>query len=158
MGVFSILDIQDIGTLNPLVRGGGRSRKTVGQSIKRDLEVNGLSLDLINDRTLWCWLTHVAECLMTTWPLWACNQCCQTQIATMAWHGVFYTLLSRIDNTAKFYGLWHFQVWWYKSWSRKERIYWSHWRNCPVDGLETIQGMFVCFSLLCCFNLAFLDV
>lgn len=54
MGVFSILDIQDFGTLNPLVRGGGRSRKTVGQSIKRDLEVNGLSLDLINDRTLWC--------------------------------------------------------------------------------------------------------
>lgn len=34
--------------------GIGRLRKTMGQTIKRYLEVNGLLLDLIHDRTSGC--------------------------------------------------------------------------------------------------------
>lgn len=36
---------------SPIVK-GERQRKIIGQTIKRDLHLNGLSLNLIHDRTL----------------------------------------------------------------------------------------------------------
>lgn len=36
-----------------IVRGRGRSRIMIGQIIKKDLDLNGISLDLIDNKTLW---------------------------------------------------------------------------------------------------------
>lgn len=41
-----------------IVRGRERPVKTIGQTIMRDLEVNGLYLDLLHGRTLRCRLVH----------------------------------------------------------------------------------------------------
>lgn len=46
---------------SPIVRGRGRTRKIKSQTIKRDLEVNDLSLDLISYRKLWCVLIHTDD-------------------------------------------------------------------------------------------------
>lgn len=46
---------------SPLVRDRERIRKTIDQIIKRDLEFNGLFLDLTHDQILWCHLIHVAD-------------------------------------------------------------------------------------------------
>lgn len=35
-----------------IVRGSGRPKKTIVQTIKKDVEANGLSLDLVHDRTI----------------------------------------------------------------------------------------------------------
>ncbi len=37
---------------SPIVRGRGRLRKTIGQVVKRDLEINDLSMEQIHDRVL----------------------------------------------------------------------------------------------------------
>ncbi|KAM7524737.1 hypothetical protein LguiA_014639 [Lonicera macranthoides] len=42
-------------------RGRGRPRKTIGETIKKDLEANGFTIDMIHDRPLWRRLIHVAE-------------------------------------------------------------------------------------------------
>ncbi len=38
---------------SPIARDRGIPRKTIGETIKKDLDVNGLSIDMIYDRTLW---------------------------------------------------------------------------------------------------------
>ena len=38
----------------------GRPRKTISETVKRDLHVNGLNINMIYDRALWRRLIHVA--------------------------------------------------------------------------------------------------
>jgi hypothetical protein len=47
-----------------LVRYKGKSGKTISQIIAKDLELNGPSVDMINDRILWRHLIHMAN------PIW----------------------------------------------------------------------------------------
>ncbi|KAM7518030.1 hypothetical protein LguiB_016992 [Lonicera macranthoides] len=42
-----------------VVRGRERPRKTIGETIKKDLEANGFTTDMIHDRPLWRRLIHV---------------------------------------------------------------------------------------------------
>ncbi|KAL4349996.1 hypothetical protein AHAS_Ahas10G0097800 [Arachis hypogaea] len=42
-------------------KGRGRPKKTIREVVKRDLHVNGLSVDMIHDRTQWHRLIHVAD-------------------------------------------------------------------------------------------------
>ena len=42
-------------------RGRGRTRKTIRETIRKDLEINELDLNLVYDRTLWRHLIHVAD-------------------------------------------------------------------------------------------------
>jgi len=42
-------------------RGRGRSKKTIRETIKKDLEVNELDPNMVFDRTLWRHLIHVAD-------------------------------------------------------------------------------------------------
>jgi len=42
-------------------RGRGRPRKTIRETIRKDLEVNELDPNLVYDRTLWRNLIHVAD-------------------------------------------------------------------------------------------------
>ena len=44
-----------------VARGRGRPTKIIGETIKRDLDVNGLNINMIYNRTLWCHLIHVAD-------------------------------------------------------------------------------------------------
>lgn len=46
---------------NPFARDRGGLRKTIGEIIKKDLNANSLSIDMVNDRTLWHNLVHVAD-------------------------------------------------------------------------------------------------
>lgn len=46
---------------NTIARGRYRHRKTIGETIKNDLEVNNLTIDMFYDRQLWCWVIHVAN-------------------------------------------------------------------------------------------------
>ena len=46
---------------SPIVRDRGRPRKTIGETIKSDLDVNGLNINIVYDRTLRCRLIHVAD-------------------------------------------------------------------------------------------------
>ena len=46
---------------SPIIRGRGRLKKTISETIKNDLIVNNLSIDLIHDRPLWRRLIHVAD-------------------------------------------------------------------------------------------------
>ncbi|MED6113287.1 hypothetical protein PIB30_118922 [Stylosanthes scabra] len=43
------------------VNGRGRPKKIIHEVVKRDLHVNGLSVDMIYDRAQWCRLIHVAD-------------------------------------------------------------------------------------------------
>lgn len=40
-------------------RGRGKPRKTKGGTIKKDSDLDGLSLDMIYNKILWQWLIHV---------------------------------------------------------------------------------------------------
>jgi len=42
-------------------RGRGRTRKTIRETIRKDLEINELDLNLVYDRTLWRHWIHVAD-------------------------------------------------------------------------------------------------
>jgi len=42
-------------------RGRGRPRKTIRETIRKDLEVNELDPNLVYDRTLWRHLIHVVH-------------------------------------------------------------------------------------------------
>jgi len=42
-------------------RGSGRPRKTIRETIRKDLEVNELDPNMVSDRTLWRNLIHVAD-------------------------------------------------------------------------------------------------
>ena len=42
-------------------KGRGRPKKTIHEVVKRDLHVNGLSVDMIHDRAQWRRLIHVAD-------------------------------------------------------------------------------------------------
>jgi hypothetical protein len=44
-----------------LTRGRGIPRKTIRETIRKDLEINELEKDMVFDRTLWHCLIHVAE-------------------------------------------------------------------------------------------------
>jgi len=44
-----------------ITRGRGRPRKTIRETIKKDLEINELEKDMLFDRTLWRCLIHVAD-------------------------------------------------------------------------------------------------
>ena len=46
---------------SPIARDSGRPRKSIGETIKRDLEFNGLNVNMIHDRTLWLHLIHVID-------------------------------------------------------------------------------------------------
>jgi hypothetical protein len=43
-----------------ITKGWGGTRKTVRETIKKDLEINELDRNMVYDRTLWCRLIHVA--------------------------------------------------------------------------------------------------
>lgn len=43
------------------IRGRGTPRKTLGETIREDLDLHNLSEDLVFDRTHWCCLIHVAD-------------------------------------------------------------------------------------------------
>ncbi|KAF1893453.1 hypothetical protein Lal_00001931 [Lupinus albus] len=45
----------------PIPRGRGRLRKTIGKVIKKDLEINILSMNMIYNRVLWYRLIHVTD-------------------------------------------------------------------------------------------------
>ena len=47
--------------VRPVIRGRKRPRKTIGETIKRDLDVNNLNVNMIYDRTLWRHLHLVAD-------------------------------------------------------------------------------------------------
>ena len=42
-------------------RGRGRPRKTIRETIRKDLKVNELDPNMVYDRTLWCHLIHVVD-------------------------------------------------------------------------------------------------
>ena len=44
-----------------VTRGRGRPRKTIGETVKRDLNVNDLSINMIYDRALWSHLIYVTD-------------------------------------------------------------------------------------------------
>ena len=44
-----------------ITRGRGRPRKTMRETIRKDLEINELEKDMVFDRTLWRRLIHVAD-------------------------------------------------------------------------------------------------
>ena len=44
-----------------IARGRGKPRKNIGETIKRDLNVNGLNINMIYDRTLWSRPNHVVD-------------------------------------------------------------------------------------------------
>lgn len=44
-----------------IVRGRGRPRRIIGETINEDLELNGLSNDIIFYRTQWCCLMCAAD-------------------------------------------------------------------------------------------------
>jgi hypothetical protein len=44
-----------------ITRGRGRPRKTTREIIKKDLEINEMDRVMVNDRTLWHNLIHVAD-------------------------------------------------------------------------------------------------
>jgi hypothetical protein len=44
-----------------ITRGRGRPRKTVRETIKKDLEISEFNRDMIYDKTLWLRLIHVAD-------------------------------------------------------------------------------------------------
>lgn len=46
---------------NPLVRGRGKLRKTIGKTIDKDLYLNILSIGMICNRTLWRRLIYVCS-------------------------------------------------------------------------------------------------
>ena len=46
---------------NPMRRGRGRLKRTLGEIIKRDLSLNGIFESLIWDRKQWRSLIHVAD-------------------------------------------------------------------------------------------------
>ena len=46
---------------SPIIRGRGRPKITISETIKNNLIVNNLSIDLIHDRPLWRRLIYVAD-------------------------------------------------------------------------------------------------
>jgi len=46
---------------NPITRGRRRTRKTIREIIKKDLEINELDRNMIYMTTLWSRLIHVAD-------------------------------------------------------------------------------------------------
>jgi len=46
---------------NQIIRGRGRLRKSIWETIKKDLDINKLDKNVIYDRTLWCRLIHEAD-------------------------------------------------------------------------------------------------
>ena len=46
---------------SPIIRGRRRPRKTMDKTVKKDLYLNGLSINMIYDRIQWCLLIHVAN-------------------------------------------------------------------------------------------------
>ena len=44
-----------------ITRGRGRPRKTITETIRKDLEINNLDQNMVYDRTLWRNLIHVAD-------------------------------------------------------------------------------------------------
>lgn len=46
---------------NPIARGKERPRKIIGKTFKKDLEANGLAINMIHDKTLWHRLIHVTD-------------------------------------------------------------------------------------------------
>lgn len=44
-----------------MVRDRERPRKTIGEAVKKGLDANSLSIDMIHNRTLWHYLIHAAD-------------------------------------------------------------------------------------------------
>jgi hypothetical protein len=64
--VYSVRPIQQVKILDcfffrGIKRGRGRPRKTIRETIRKDLEVNELDPNMVYDRTLWRNLIHVAD-------------------------------------------------------------------------------------------------
>jgi len=49
------------GSRTRITRGRGRHRKTIRETIRKDLEINELEKNMVFDRTLWRCLIHVAD-------------------------------------------------------------------------------------------------
>ena len=46
---------------SPVVKGKGIPRKTIGKSIKKDLDFNGVIIDMVYNKILWICLIHGAD-------------------------------------------------------------------------------------------------
>ena len=46
---------------SPIAKCRGRPRKTIRETIKKDLDVNGLNINMIYDRILWCCLIYMGD-------------------------------------------------------------------------------------------------
>ena len=46
---------------NPIIRGKGRPKKTIEETIKSDLIINNLTIEMSKDRTRWRCLIHIAD-------------------------------------------------------------------------------------------------
>ena len=46
---------------SPITRGRGRPKKTIGETIRMDLAINNLTVEMRTDRTRWRRLIHVAD-------------------------------------------------------------------------------------------------
>ena len=46
---------------NPIIRGRGRPKKTIQETIRKDLAINNLTVNMCKDRTCWRQLTHIAD-------------------------------------------------------------------------------------------------
>ncbi|KAF1865663.1 hypothetical protein Lal_00005040 [Lupinus albus] len=47
--------------VSPIRKGNEKPRKTIGETIKKDLEINVLPMNMIYDRALWHRSIHVAN-------------------------------------------------------------------------------------------------
>lgn len=47
--------------ISQIARGRGRPKKSILETIKKDLEISELDRDMISDRTLWRSLIHVCS-------------------------------------------------------------------------------------------------
>ena len=57
----SLVKTKKIIVMSQFERGRGRPRKTIRETIRKDLEVNELDPNMVYDITLWRHLIHVAD-------------------------------------------------------------------------------------------------
>lgn len=46
---------------NPITRGRGRPKKTIGETIRKDVTINNLIITMSKDRTCWHRLIYIAD-------------------------------------------------------------------------------------------------
>lgn len=61
-----------------IARGRGIPRKTIGETINKDLDINGLSIDMVHDKTLWRHLLHIVDPSKWQKAWFSCYCCLET--------------------------------------------------------------------------------